>query len=101
MGTPSSSTLSFGTQKVGTRSQPHPVTFTNTGTGTLTLKGIAISPRLFTQSNTCASSLAAGAHCTVSVQFAPSLQGLLAGSLSIQDDGSGGQHTVVLSGIGQ
>jgi hypothetical protein len=101
IGTPSSSTLSFGTQKVGTQSQPQQVTFTNTGTGTLTLKGIAISPQLFTQGNTCASSLAAGAHCTFSVQFAPSLQGLLAGSLSIQDDGSGGQHTVVLSGIGQ
>jgi len=101
IGTLSSSTLSFGTQKVGTQSKPQQVTFTNTGTGTLTLSGIAISPRLFTQSNTCASSLAAGAHCTVSVQFAPSLQGLLAGSLSIQDDGSGGQHTLVLSGIGQ
>jgi hypothetical protein len=101
IGTPSSSTLSFGTQKVGTQSKPLQVTFTNTGTGTLTLKGIAISPQLFTQSNTCASSLAAGAHCTVSVQFAPTLKGLLAGSLSIQDDGSVGQHSVALSGIGQ
>ena len=101
IGTLSSSTLSFGTQKVGTQSKPQQVTFTNTGTGTLTLSGIAISPRLFTQSNACGASLAAGAHCTVSVQFAPTLQGLLAGSLSIQDDGSGGQHTLVLSGIGQ
>ena len=101
IGTLSSSTLSFGTQKVGTQSKPQQVTFTNTGTGTLTLSGIAISPQLFTQSNACGSSLAHGAHCTVSIQFAPTLQGLLAGSLSIQDDGSGGQHTVVLSGIGQ
>jgi hypothetical protein len=101
IGTLSSSTLSFGTQKVGTQSKPQQVTFTNTGTGTLTLNSIAISPQLFTQSKTCGSSLAAGAHCTFSVQFAPTLQGLLAGSLSIQDDGSVGQHTVVLSGIGQ
>jgi hypothetical protein len=50
---------SLAAQKVGTQSKPLQVTFTNTGTGTLTLKGIAISPQLFTQSNTCASSLAA------------------------------------------
>jgi hypothetical protein len=36
----------------------------------------------------------------VSVIFAPSLRGMLDGSLTIQDDGAGSPHTVALSGIG-
>jgi hypothetical protein len=42
--------------------------------------------------------LLAGAKCTISVFFDPTLQGILAGSLSIQDDGINGQHTVSLTG---
>jgi hypothetical protein len=45
--------------------------------------------------------LLAGAKCTISVFFDPTLQGILAGSLSIQDDGINGQHTVSLTGTGQ
>ena len=44
--------------------------------------------------------LVAGAHCSISVFFNPALQGMLVGSLSIQDDGLNGQHTIALSGTG-
>ncbi len=101
IGTLSATSLDFGTQTVGTQSQPQEVTLTNTGTGTLKLNSIAASPQFFTETNTCGSSLAAGANCTISILFAPSLQGILVGSLSVQDDGAGSPHTVALSGIGQ
>ncbi len=101
IGTLSATSLDFGIQAVGTQSQPQLVTLTNTGTGTLKVNSIAASPQFFTQTNTCGSSLAAGANCTISISFTPSLQGILVGALSVQDDGAGSPHAVALSGIGQ
>ena len=92
--------LNFGTQSVGSTSSPQPVTLTNTGTGTLTLNGISTSSQ-FTAKNNCGSTLKAGASCTISVQFVPTLQGILDGSLTVQDNGLGSPHTAALTGIGQ
>jgi hypothetical protein len=99
-GTVSPTSLSFGFQAVGTQSSPQAVTLTNTGTGVLTLSSITVSSQ-FGQTNTCGSTLQAGASCTISTIFAPSLQGILDGTLTIQDDGAGSPHAVALSGIGQ
>jgi hypothetical protein len=101
IGSLSATSLDFGIQAVGTQSQPQSVTLTNTGTAALKLNSIAASPQFFTQTNTCGSSLAAGASCTISIIFTPSLQGILVGALSVQDDGAGSPHAVALSGIGQ
>jgi hypothetical protein len=101
IGTLSASTISFPAQVVGTQSSPAQVILTNTGNGALKLNGIAISPQFFTQTNTCGPTLAAGSNCAISVQFAPTLQGILVGSLSISDNGTGSPHTVALTGIGQ
>lgn len=100
-GTVSPTTLNFAPQAVGTSSQPKVLTLTNSGTGTLALNGISVSPIFFTQTNTCGSSLAAGAKCTISVSFTPTLKGMVVGSLSVQDDGAGSPHTLTLSGIGK
>jgi hypothetical protein len=96
----SSTNLNFGSQAVGTQSSPRNVTLTNTGAGVLKLSGIAASSQ-FTQTKTCGSSLNAGAHCTISIGFAPTMQGILDGTLTVQDDGAGSPHTILLSGIGQ
>jgi hypothetical protein len=101
IGSLSVSDLSFKTQDVGTRSRPQKVTLTNTGTGPLVVGSISISPGFFRETNTCKAPLAPQASCSLSVFFTPSLQGLLAGSLVIQDNGANGQHTIALSGIGQ
>jgi hypothetical protein len=101
LGALSASSLSFAAEKVGTQSPPKEITLTNTGTGVLPLVGIAASPQFFVQTNTCGSSLGAGAKCTISISFAPNLQGILVGSLSVQDDGLGSPHTVALTGIGK
>ena len=87
----------FRASKRGTKSQPQNITLTNTGTSTLTIKGITAAPQFFTETSTCAGSLASSASCTISDVFQPSLQGILAGSLSVQDDGLNGEHRVSLS----
>ena len=100
LGILSVSNLDFGSQPVGTQSAAQTVTLTNTGTGVLRGMSVAASPQ-FTATSSCGTSLAAGAHCTISVKFAPTLQGILLGSLTVQDDGAGSPHTVSLSGVGK
>jgi hypothetical protein len=90
----------FATQTVGTTSAPQTVTLKNTGTGLLALASIVASAQ-FTQTNTCTTSLAAGANCTISIHFAPTQQGMLVGSLTVQDDGPGSPHAVALNGRGE
>jgi hypothetical protein len=92
--------LNFSAQTVGTHSQAKDLTLRNTGTGILTLGTVGASAQ-FSQSNTCKTTLAVGASCVISVRFAPTLQGMLVGSLTVQDDGAGSPHTVALSGLGQ
>jgi hypothetical protein len=92
--------LNFGTQSVGTTSAAQNVSLTNSGTGTLTLTGIAASSQ-FTETSNCGSTLKAGATCTISVQFAPTLLGIIDGSLSVQDDGLGSPQVAALAGISQ
>jgi hypothetical protein len=99
-GTLSVASLAFAPQAVGTTSKSQTVTLNNTGTGTLTLGSIVASTQ-FTQTNTCKTTLAVGASCTISVRFAPTLQGLLVGSLTVPDNGSGSPHVVALTGTGQ
>ena len=57
------SSLTFGTQKVGTKRSPKNVTLTNTGTSALAITSITLTglnPLDFTQTNTCGTSVAAG-----------------------------------------
>jgi hypothetical protein len=82
---------------VGTTSPVQSVLLSNYGTTTLTIAGIAATNN-FSETDTCGSSLAAGASCTISVTFTPSVQGSLVGTLSITDDAPGSPQTVSLSG---
>jgi len=92
-------TLNFGTQPVGTDSQPQTVTLTNTGNETLNIEGIASTPP-FSQSNTCGVTLAAKASCTIFVTFDPSSKGAQTGTLSVTDDAPGSPQMVNLRGTG-
>jgi len=99
----SPTSLDFGSVAVGTTSPAKTVTLTNVGTTTLSITGIAITGTNagdFAQTNTCGSSLAAGASCTVSVTFKPSAKGSLSGILSVTDNAPGSPQTVSLSGTG-
>ncbi len=70
----SKTSLTFSTQLAGTTSASQSVTMTNTGSATLTISRIAASGN-FNETNTCGSSLAAKAACTIGVTFAPQNQG--------------------------
>ena len=95
----SAPSLNFGTQLFGTKSSPQTVTLTNTGGATLNITSITASAN-FLQKNNCGSSLAAGASCTVTVEFRPQGVGTLAGAITFTDNAPSSPQTVSLSGVG-
>jgi hypothetical protein len=95
----SPTSLTFASQAVGTSSSPQSVTLTNTGSVKLTVSGVSTSGD-FSQTNTCGSSVAAGASCTISVTFKPTKAGTRNGTLTVTDNASPATQTVSLTGIG-
>jgi hypothetical protein len=95
----SPASLTFPTQVVYTTSTAQTVTLSNTGQGLLTISKISVSTQ-FSQTNTCGTSVAAGANCTISVKFRPTAINTITGSLSITDNASGSPQTVSLTGTG-
>ena len=70
--------INFGDQKVGTTSNPVPVTLTNEGTQPLNISQIIImgsNAGDFGQTNNCGSSVPAGGQCTIQVTFTPTQTG--------------------------
>jgi len=66
--------LSFSPQGAGTTSAPLAVTLTNIGVSTIsapTVSFIGTAANVFSQTNNCGSSLAAGSSCTLEVTFSP------------------------------
>jgi hypothetical protein len=92
--------LSFAARPVGTTSAPQTVTLTNIVSTALTVSGITASGD-FAQTNTCGSSVAGGAQCTINVTFKPTATGTRTGALTVSHDGGGSPSKVALSGIGQ
>jgi hypothetical protein len=97
------SSLSFGDQPVSTTSAPQTVTLTNSGSATLAISGITITgtgSSDFAETNTCGTSVAVGASCTISVTFTPMVAGSLTAAVTITDNGSGSPQAISLSGTG-
>lgn len=96
--------LAFGNIALGQSSAVQTVTLQNTGNAPLTLNGIAITgtdAAQFVQSNACGSPLAAGASCSISVSFKPTLMTPAAAksaTLSITDN-SGAVLTPVTQNV--
>jgi hypothetical protein len=95
----SPASLTFGSQALQSPSAALPVTLTNSGGAALSIASITTSGD-FSQANTCGSSLAAGANCTISVTFTPTQTGVRSGSLTITDSASTSPQVVALSGTG-
>ncbi len=96
----SSSAVVFGEQAVGTSSQGEMVVLTNAGDRPLAVGNVTLSGASggdFVQTNTCGSSLAAGASCTIEIRFTPRAAGtrtavinvLRSGSLPLKVQGTG------------
>jgi uncharacterized repeat protein (TIGR03803 family) len=99
----SPASLQFANQTVGTSSAAQTVDVTNTGYLPLNFSGITVTGADavdFSQSNTCGSSLAAGASCTIGVTFKPAHAGALTAAVTITDNGAGNPQSVALSGTG-
>jgi hypothetical protein len=95
----SPSSVSFGNEAVGSTSSAQTVTVSNPGSTAASVSSVSVSGP-FSQSNTCGSSIAAGASCTVSVKFAPAASGAASGTLSVASSAPGSPLTVALSGTG-
>ena len=95
----SATSLSFPAESLSFPSPPQTVTLTNTGTGALTPLTITTTGD-FSQTNTCAGSVAVGAGCTIGVTFTPTAAGNRTGTLTLTDNARNSPQTVTLSGTG-
>src|SRR5439155_906562 len=94
----------FGVQPVGATSVPQTVTVTNNNNVTVSFGSIAItgtnSGDFAKATDTCTPSVAAGAQCSVSVTFTPSVAAAEAATLVFTDDDVNNPQNVSLSGTG-
>jgi hypothetical protein len=91
--------LHFGSQGVGTTSAPQTITISNPSGVSFNITNIAASGN-FTQTNDCGASLAAGAHCTITVSFSPTSTGLDSGAIALSDSTPSSPVAIPLSGTG-
>jgi hypothetical protein len=100
--------LTFGPQLIGTPTAAQTVTVNNNTTMAISFTGVAISggapaaanTDFKSPSNTCGTSIAAGASCTIGVVFTPSVAAVETANLVITDADSTSPQTVSLTGTG-
>jgi parallel beta-helix repeat protein len=95
----SPTSVSFGNEAVGSTSAARTVTVTNTGSAAATVSSVSAGTP-FAETNTCGTSIAAGASCTVSVTFKPTAAGAAAANLTVASNAANPSLTVALSGTG-
>jgi len=91
--------LNFGTALVDVPPATQSVTVTNNSASKLTLDSITVTGD-FTETNTCGTSILAGASCKITLTFNPSMPGSRYGVLTINDSDAGSPQTVTLTGVG-
>lgn len=97
----STPTVAFASLTAGTSSPTQSVVLANTGTGALNISNIAITgsgANLFSQSNNCPASLAAGSYCTINAGFSPKIPGSYSAAITVTDDASPATQSFSLSG---
>jgi hypothetical protein len=95
----SPSSVSFGNENTGSTSAAQSVTISNTGSASASISAISAAAP-FAETNTCGSTLAAGASCTTSVTFAPTTTGSASGNLMVSSNATNSTLTVALTGTG-
>jgi hypothetical protein len=94
---PTSAPLTFPVQLINTVSSQQTVKLTNQGKVPLAISSTKVTGP-FTMKTTCGSALAAGATCSLSVQFKPKVQGTPTGLITIVDSASSKPQFVELLG---
>jgi hypothetical protein len=92
--------LDFGSQAVGTASQPRTAILTNTSNSAMRIRDISASGIDFTETDTCKGSLPLGASCTIEVTFTPAITGPRLGIIIVADSDPASPHFLVLTGVG-
>ena len=92
-------TLTFPAQLIGSTSASKAVTLKNTGTAPLNLLSLSTSGG-YSQTNSCGSSVAAGASCTINVSFSPTVPGATPGALTVVDNVASSPQVVSFTGTG-
>jgi hypothetical protein len=92
--------LSFTATGVGLATLPQTLTLTNNGGLPLTISAITASAGFTIASNACTTTLAANTACAITVVFAPTAAGPLAGTLTLTDNAPSGTQAAILIGIG-
>jgi hypothetical protein len=95
--TASPTSLTFASTAVGASSAAQSVTVSNTGTAAATVSSVAVTGD-FAQTNSCGTSIAAGASCTVSVTFRPTAAGTRTGTVTVTSNATNPSLAVSLSG---
>ncbi len=99
----SSSTVTFGSQNIGTTSGLQTVTLTNLGTALLTMNSVQTSGANaadFATANTCGTIVASGANCAISFTFTPSRSGIETATLLLNDSQAGSPQAITIKGTG-
>jgi hypothetical protein len=97
--TASPTTLTFPGTATGSTSAAQAVTVRNNGTAAASVSSVAAAGD-FGQTNTCGTSIAAGATCSVSVTFRPTATGARSGTLTLASNATNPALSVALTGTG-
>jgi hypothetical protein len=92
--------LTFAATVVGTSSAAQTVTISNTSSAAASQLALTASAGFALTANTCGTSLAAGAVCTVGVEFAPAATRAINGTLNVDSPAIANQASVTLGGTG-
>ena len=92
--------LSFPPTGVGLTALAQTLTLTNNGGLPLIVSSVAVSPGFAIALNSCTTTLAVRAACSLTVVFAPTAPGPVAGTLTYTDNAASGVQTTTLSGTG-
>jgi len=100
----SPSNLDWGSQKVGVAGAPQSFTLTAGGTGSVSFSSIGFTGAdagdFSITANTCGTTLAQGASCTVTIVFKPSAIGNRVALFSVTDNATASPQTAEVSGTG-
>lgn len=97
----STNLLTYPAQLTNTTSTAQSVTISSTGTAAVHLNPIAAPTGDYAISaNTCGATLAAGANCSVSITFTPTVTGTRTSALNVTADATNGPFAVNLTGLG-
>ena len=100
----SPTSLTFGSQTVGTTGAAQTITLNNTGNAALNITNITFTGTNasdFSQTDNCGSSVLAGGNCTIGVTFTPTLTTIETAGVTITDDATDSPQTVTLTAGGQ